>query len=394
MAAKANIKRQREEQLYAQGLTVTQIAEWFRVSHQAVSKQLKLKANPELRRKHGAHYDLDEELRAGEDGPRMRERVRELYAQGLAIDFIVEQLGRPRQAVAEMIEGDAELGRQHAARVALDRKLIGGEPVTADDVSVDHRDGLPEDRGDAGSRSATRSATEERPAPQARNASEERREVQPNDPAGGGGHENDSGGEPAVNGVPAAEADAQAAERRRATKEATRVAEDPRNATKEQPEVQPDHPDGRRRAAAGDDRGDAAESQPATPRLTAENQPAPKSQPVRIPTESQPPSESEAAAERAEQIVRRVIELVSAAYRPNPNRSTPFTRRDRTAPPERWVAMFIASTVTNLSSVQLGEIFGCHSSTVRLAVSEITPIFFVDHTLREGILGIKAQIRV
>ena len=137
MAAKTNIKKQREEQLYAQGLTVTQIAKRFRISHQAVSKQLKLKTNQKLRGEHDTHYNLDEELRAGEDGPGKRERVRELYALGLSIDFIVEQLGEPRQAVAEMVEGDAELGRQHAARVALDRELTGGEPVTADEFCGD-----------------------------------------------------------------------------------------------------------------------------------------------------------------------------------------------------------------------------------------------------------------
>lgn len=359
MAAKTNIKKQREEQLYARGLTVTQIAERFRISHQAVSKQLKLKANPELRREHGAHHDLDEGLRAGEDGPRMRERVRELYAQGLSVDFIVEQLRRPRQAVAEMVEGDAELGKQHAARLAMDRKLIGEEPAPADDFSVDHRDSLPKDRGDdAESRSATRMATEERPA-QARNASEGRPEVQPVDRAGRETCD-DNRGEPAVNGTPAAEAEA--AERGRATRSATseHPALQPRKATTEQ-EVQP------RNATA-----ERTEVQP--PRSQQRN------------------PEERAAEAAAERIVQQVIEQVRVAYGYRPDQ---FTGKEPTPQLKeaRQAAMFIASRVTGLSSVQLGAIFGCDESTILHAIDEIAMIFTVDETLRERILGTDARIR-
>ena len=282
------------------------------------------------------------------------ERVRELYAQGLAIDFIVEQLGGPSQAVAEMIEGDAELWRQHAARVALDRKLIGEEPV-ADDISVDHLDGLPEDRGGAEIRSATRSATEERPAPQARNASEERTEVQPDGPAGGGGHENDSGGEPAVNGAPAAEAEA--AERRRATEE--------------QPAPQ------LRKAIA--DRGVQPQD------ATADR---PGVQPSR---QQRNPERAEGAT--AEKIVKQVIDQVRVAYGYYPDQ---FTSKDNPTPQleEAWqMAMYIAARVTGLSPVQLSAIFGCDSSTVLHAVTEMEGLLTVVATLRGRILNIDARIR-
>lgn len=360
MAAKANIKRQREEQLYAQGLTVTQIAERLRVSHQAVSKLLNLKANPKLRREHDAHYGLDEELRAGEDGPRIRERGRELYAQGLTINFIAEQLGRPRQVVAEMIEGDVELGRQHAARVALDRKLIGGEPATTDDISVDHRDGLPEDRGGAESRSATRSATEERP------------DVQPGDPAGCGGREvcDDNRGDPTVNGAPTAEA----TEQRPTT-----------NATEEPPAMQPRNATAERDGATTRCNLRKREVQPQD--ATAER---PEMQPPRRQQRNLEKREMGAAA--AEKIVQQVIEQVRVAYGYYPDQ---FTSKDPSPQlEEAWqAAMFIASRVTGLSFAQLGEVFGCGPGTVEHACNEIVVFFTVDETLRGRILSTEARIR-
>ena len=137
MAANITIKKRRQQQLYAQGLAMSLIAVRFRISHQAVSKALDRKDNAKLRRQHVAHRNLDKKLRAGKNRPRMRSRVRELYAQGLRIQFVIKRLELPEPAVTEMIEGDAEIKRLYTARMALDRKLIRGEPVTEADFAVD-----------------------------------------------------------------------------------------------------------------------------------------------------------------------------------------------------------------------------------------------------------------
>lgn len=66
MAVRPSIKKRRLQQLYAQGFTMSQIAEMFRITHQAVSKMLNRKDNPELRRLHAARVALDKKLMDGE----------------------------------------------------------------------------------------------------------------------------------------------------------------------------------------------------------------------------------------------------------------------------------------------------------------------------------------
>ena len=140
---KSNIKKMRLRQLYAQGLSMAQIAARFVITQQAVSKLLNLKEDAGLRQQHATCRNLDKELIFGKSQPRIRKCVQELYAQGMRLVFIVERLGISRQAVSEMNEGDVELERRHAARVALDRKLIAEERVTVDDFYVDNLDAPP-----------------------------------------------------------------------------------------------------------------------------------------------------------------------------------------------------------------------------------------------------------
>ena len=136
-----------------------QIAELFDISSQAVSKALDRKtAAAGLQKQHVARRNLDKKLRDGKNRPRMRSRVRELYALGFRIGFVVELLELPRQVVTEMIADDAEIERLHTARVALDRKLSAGEPVTEADFAVNQvaprpdsnrgRDAAGDDRGE------------------------------------------------------------------------------------------------------------------------------------------------------------------------------------------------------------------------------------------------------
>ena len=204
MAARTTIKKRRLQQLYAQGLTMSLIALRFRISHQAVSKMLN--RNAKLRRQHVAHRTRDRKLLAGENRQRMRKRAQEWYAQGLLVKFVIWRLELSEQVVTEMIEGDAKIERLHAARVALDKKLLAGEPVTEADFAVDQdqvaprsdgnrrRDAAGDDRGEPtpsraqaavaeDAESATdghsESATSERPKAQPESATFEQPKAQP-----------------------------------------------------------------------------------------------------------------------------------------------------------------------------------------------------------------------
>ena len=185
MAAKATIKQKRLRQLYAQGINTSKLGEWFKITHQAVSKVLDRKTNAGLQKQHVARRNQDKKLVARKDIPRARKRrVKALYGLGFSAEFVVRLLGLPEQVVTEMIAGDAELERLHTARVALDRKLIAGEPVTEADFAADQaaplpdstrrRDASGDDRGEP-----TPSRAQAAVAEDAENATTERSETQP-----------------------------------------------------------------------------------------------------------------------------------------------------------------------------------------------------------------------
>ena len=347
-------------QLYGQGLTTLEIAKQFGITHQAVSKMLDRKNNTRLKKQHVERRNLNKKLRAGgESRRRLRSRVRELRVQGLSLEFVADKLALPQQDVTEMIAGDAEIERRHTARVALDRKLIVGEPVTEADVSVHQAASLPDDRlRRAGSGDDRGEST----------PSEKQSAVEEDAESTTEGHS-----ESATTGQPKTQP-------RKAAESATA-----KHATTERPKTQPPPP------SASDSATDADHS---------------KAQP-REPTEPATPDlqaarEQQRIQERAAAVVQLVIRHVGAAYGYRPAQ---FTGRETT--PQLWwrlekqqqleearqVAMFIALRVTGLSAVQLALIFDCHPNTIDHADGEITAIYCVQETRRTMIHSTISQVR-
>ena len=356
MAAKVTIKKKRLRQLYAQGLSMPQIAELFGISSQAVSKALDRKtAAAGLQKQHVAHRNLDKKLRAGESRPRMRSRVRELYALGLRIAFVVSRLKLSEQVVTEMIEGDAEIERLHTARVALDGKLIAGESVTEADFAVDQvaprpdgnrrRDASGDDRGEPTPSRAQAAVAEDAESAadgHSESATAERPETQPP-----GAAESATAGQPEVQPPGAAE-----------------------SATAKRPEVQP-----REAAESATQKAKPTSSWRDVQRLLQEMK-----------------AEREAEKAEAAATAQLVIKHVGAEYGYHP---TQFTGKETTPEFEeaRQVAMFIAVRDAGLSSLQLGEIFDCDPSTIQHADTEVLAIFCVDETRRNRILRVEALVR-
>ena len=336
MAANITIRKKRLRQLYAQGLSMPQIAELFGISSQAVSKALDRKTAAGLQRQHVAHRNLDKKLRAGKNRPRMRSRVRELYALGLRIQFVVEWLELPEQAVTEMIAGDAEIERLHTARVALDGKLIAGEPVTEADFAVDQVAPRPD-----------------------------------------GNRRRDASGDDCGEPTPSR---AQAAVAEDAESAADGHSE---SATAERPEVQPP-------SAAESATAERPKTQPPGAAESATQKAKPTNSPQSdLQRLLQEKAEKEAEAAAAVQLV---LKHVGAEYRCHP---AEFTGKETTPEFEeaRQVAMFIALRITGLTPLQLAPSFGCDLSTILSADTEVTPIFCVDETLRYRILRVEALVR-
>ena len=344
-------------QLYGQGLTMLLIAKRFRITHQAVSKMLDRKNNTRLQKQHVERRDLNKKLRAGgASRRRMRSRVRELRAQGLSLEFVADQLALLQQDVTEMIEGDAEIKRRHATRVALDRKLIVGEPVTEADVSVHQAASLPDDRR----RRAVSGDDRGESTPSRKKSAVEEDAESTTD----GHSESETTGQ-------------RKTQPRKAVESATK------NATTEQPKTQPP-------PSASDSATDADHSK-------AQPREATKSTTVHL----QALRERQRIEERAAAVVQLVIKHVDAAYGYRPaqfsQESTPQLRWQSTGQQQleeaRQVAMFIALGITGLSAVQLARISDWSLSTIVYAEREITAIYCVDETRRTMILSTTSQIR-
>ena len=343
MPKKAPIKRLRVQQLYEQGIPTTKIAEWLRTTHQAVSKLLKLKENPELRQQHAASRTLNRKLSGGTSLPeRMPMRVKELYALGLSIKDLSRLLAVPPPNVFMLVDEDAELERLHAARAALDRKLANREPVTEADFTADQAAPVPDaDRGELapnGAQAAVGGAapTEEIQPPDEQPADEHSEEVQP---------------------------------------EVVQPLEDATDEHSEE-EIQP----------------------PELPRSAPE---------AETKMSSQMSSKTSTKGETADAApaVHLVLKHVGAEYGFQPNQLTiqeeprpqwwqPQPSKDELQLTEaRQVVVFIALRVAGLSRGQLAAVLGCDFLTILHADSEAEAIFLADYARRERMLGIKLRIR-
>ena len=377
MPAKAPIKRLRFQQLYEQGIPTTKIAEWLRTTHQAVSKLLKLKENPELRQQHVASRTLNRKLSGGNSLPeRMPMRVKELYALGLSIKDLSRLLAVPPPNVFMLVDDDAELGRLHAARAALDRKLANREPVTEADFIADQAAPVPDDDGGELARNGAPAAVEEEAAPT--------EEMQPPDE------------QPASEQIQPPD-DATDERPEVAPVEQPKVEQPPEQPADEQPEVQ---------AAvlqpledAPDEHSAEGMQPPEPPRDAPEaatQQPERSSQML---SKRSTKTSTKGETENAAAAVHLVLKHVGAEYGFQPNQLTiqeeprPQWWPQQSKEEARQVVVFIALRVAGLSPVQLSAVLGCDLSTILHADSEILPIFLADHARRERILGIELRIR-
>ena len=356
MAESAYIKklRPRAQQLYSQGLTPAKIAGRFLITLHVVSRMLKLKKNAGLQQSHIEHRDLDKKLASGSSQPLLSNRVNELYALGLNIEDLSLLLAVSLPDVFMTIDGgDAELERQHAAHVALDRELIAEKPP----LPARRRDGSAYGRGKpTPNGAATAGEDAEKRSAAARPPKAEAQPAQPAEP-------------PAK---PAAAPPGPA----------------------EQPKVQP-----------------AAPGRPATqPAARRASPAAPADRPQRPSTT--PPAQPKirervneladaetAAAERkaaeATQKVQLVIKHVRAYQAPLRVYEAPVNypylngRPLRGFEPEevRQVAIHIAKRVTDLSDSELSEIFDC--DTITIARAELP----YSDELHTRLQRIEAQVR-
>lgn len=70
-------------------------------------------------------------------------RMRQLYAQGLSLKEIAYRFGVTHQRVSKIVAAgsNADVRRLHKARIALDKKLILCESVTLDDYLAEDGEG-------------------------------------------------------------------------------------------------------------------------------------------------------------------------------------------------------------------------------------------------------------
>ena len=382
MPKKAPIKRLRLQQLYEQGIPTTKIAQWFLTSPQAVSKLLKLKENPELRQQHVANRTLNRKLSGGTILPeRMPMRVKELYALGLNIGQVSVLLAVPPPDVFMLVDDDAEVERLHAARAALDRKLVHRKTVTEADFTADCAPPVPDDDGGELARHGAPAAVEEEAAPT--------EELQPPDE------------QPADEQIQPPD-DAPDERSEVAPVEQPKVQQPPEQPADEQPEVQPAVVQPLEDAT---DEHSEEEIQPPEPPPDAPE--AATQQPERSSQmSSQMLSQRSTKGETADAAaaVHLVLKHVGAEYGLQPDQLTiqeeptpqwwqPQPSKDELQLTEaRQVVVFIALRVTGLSPVQLAAILGCHPSTIDRAYSEILPIFLADYARRERMLGIESRI--
>ena len=360
MAETAHTKKLqvRVQLLYSQGMPTQKIAGRFLITHHVVSRMLKLKKNAGLQRQHAEHRTLDRKLIFGENQTLIFQRIQEIYGLGIGVEGVSRMLAVPLLDVIKVIDGDAELERQHAAHVALDRELIAEKPP----LPARRRDGSAYGRGKPtpnGQPKAELSLQPPRPQPKA--------EVQPPPPA-----------QPELQPEPQ-------------SKTQPKPAEAPPPQSKPQPAAPPDRP------AAQPTARSASPAAPANRRQRVS--PTPPAQPSqrldRLARYFQEEKAKIAAAKRKVELVRKHVRAYEPPYKP------PYVPHyvgyeyfPAYEPKEaRQVTMFIAKQVTGLSYLDLAEVFDCDYSTIPRACGEVEALYCVHEPARDRILRIEREIR-
>ena len=342
MAATAHTKKMqvRVQHLYSKGMSAHKIAGRFLITHHVVSRLLKLTKNAGLRRQHAEHRALDRKLISGKNQTLVFQRIQEIYALGIGVEGVCVMLAVPPLDVIKAIDGDAELERQHAACVALDRELIAEKPP----LPARRRDGSAYGRGKPtpnGQPKAELSLQPPRPQPKA--------EVQP---------------------PPAAQ---------------PKPAEAPPAQSKPQPAAPPDRPAAQPTARSASPAAPANRPQRASP-----TPPAPPSQ------RPDPENAEIAAAKRKVELVRKHVRAYEPPYRPpyEPHYGRAYEYFPAYTPEEaRQVTMYIARIVTGLSYLDLAEVFDCDYSTIHSACDKVVALYAVLAPARDRIVRIEHEIR-